>query len=107
MTVVAAAGNGVAATRIARQHQPDVILMDIRIAGGDGITATRAITTDPACQHTRIIAVTTFDLDEYVFGALRAGASGFLLKSTRPADLVTAIRTVVAGDALLVSGRRP
>ena len=75
-TVVAAAGDGVAATRIARQHQPDVILMDIRMAGGDGITATRAITTDPACQHTRIIAVTTFDLDEYVFGALRAGASG-------------------------------
>jgi DNA-binding NarL/FixJ family response regulator len=101
MTVVAAAGDGVAATRIARQHQPDVILMDIRMAGGDGITATRVITTDPACQHTRIIAVTTFDLDEYVFGALRAGASGFLLKSTRPADLVTAIRTVVAGDALL------
>jgi DNA-binding NarL/FixJ family response regulator len=101
MTVVAAAGDGVAAARIARQHQPDVILMDIRMAGGDGITATRAVTTDPACPHTRVIAVTTFDLDEYVFGALRAGASGFLLKSTRPADLVTAIRTVAAGDALL------
>jgi DNA-binding NarL/FixJ family response regulator len=101
MTVVAAAGDGVAATRIARQYQPDVILMDIRMAGGDGITATRAVTADPACPHTRVIAVTTFDLDEYVFGALRAGASGFLLKSTRPADLVTAIRTVAAGDALL------
>jgi DNA-binding NarL/FixJ family response regulator len=73
----------------------------MRMADGDGITATRAVTTDPACQHTRIIAVTTYDLDEYVFGALRAGASGFLLKSTRPADLVTAIRTVAAGDALL------
>jgi DNA-binding NarL/FixJ family response regulator len=102
MTVVAAAGDGVAATRIARQHQPDVILMDMRMAGGDGITATRAVTTDPACQHTRIIAVTTYDLDEYVFGALRAGASGFLLKSTRPADLVTAIRTVAAATRSLL-----
>ena len=96
--VVGEAGNGAEAVEAARQAQPDVILMDVRMPVMDGIEATRRIT---ASTDVRALILTTFDLDEYVFAALRAGASGFLLKDTLPADLLTAIRVVAAGDALL------
>jgi DNA-binding NarL/FixJ family response regulator len=96
--VVGEAGNGAEAVEIARQTGPDVILMDVRMPVMDGIEATRRITQS---TDVRALILTTFDLDEYVFAALRAGASGFLLKDTLPADLITAIRVVAAGDALL------
>jgi DNA-binding NarL/FixJ family response regulator len=96
--VVGEAGNGVEAVEAARRAGPDVILMDVRMPVMDGIEATRQITRD---TDVRALILTTFDLDEYVFAALRAGASGFLLKDTLPADLLTAIRVVAAGDALL------
>jgi DNA-binding NarL/FixJ family response regulator len=96
--VVGEAGNGAEAVEAARQARPDVILMDVRMPVMDGIEATRRIT---ASTDVRALILTTFDLDEYVFGALRAGASGFLLKDTLPADLLTAIRVVAGGDALL------
>jgi DNA-binding NarL/FixJ family response regulator len=98
-TVVGQAGNGQEAVEITRQTQPDVVLMDVRMPVMDGIEATRRI-TDMA-SDVRTLILTTFDLDEYVYAALRAGASGFLLKDTDPADLLTAIRVVAAGDALL------
>jgi DNA-binding NarL/FixJ family response regulator len=97
-TVVGEAGNGAEAVESARRTRPDVILMDVRMPVMDGIEATRRIT---ASTDVRALILTTFDLDEYVFAALRAGASGFLLKDTLPADLLTAIRVVAAGDALL------
>ena len=97
-TVVGEAGNGAEAVEAARRARPDVILMDVRMPVMDGIEATRRIT---ASTDVRTLILTTFDLDEYVFAALRAGASGFLLKDTLPADLLTAIRVVAAGDALL------
>jgi DNA-binding NarL/FixJ family response regulator len=97
-TVVGEAGNGAEAVEAARRTRPDVILMDVRMPVMDGIEATRRIT---ASTDVRTLILTTFDLDEYVFAALRAGASGFLLKDTLPADLLTAIRVVAAGDALL------
>jgi DNA-binding NarL/FixJ family response regulator len=97
-TVVGEAGNGAEAVEIARRTRPDVILMDVRMPVMDGIEATGRIT---ASTDVRALILTTFDLDEYVFAALRAGASGFLLKDTLPADLLTAIRVVAAGDALL------
>ncbi len=97
-TVVGEAGNGAEAVEAARRTKPDVILMDVRMPVMDGIEATRRIT---ASTDVRALILTTFDLDEYVFAALRAGASGFLLKDTLPADLLTAIRVVAAGDALL------
>ena len=96
--VVGEAGNGAEAVQAARRTRPDVILMDVRMPVMDGIEATRQIT---ASTDVRALILTTFDLDEYVFGALRAGASGFLLKDTLPADLLTAIRVVAGGDALL------
>jgi DNA-binding NarL/FixJ family response regulator len=96
--VVGEAGNGAEAVEAARRARPDVILMDVRMPVMDGIEATRRIT---ASTDVRALILTTFDLDEYVFAALRAGASGFLLKDTLPADLLTAIRVVAAGDALL------
>jgi DNA-binding NarL/FixJ family response regulator len=96
--VVGEAGNGAEAVEAARRARPDVILMDVRMPVMDGIEATRRIT---ASTDVRALILTTFDLDEYVFGALRAGASGFLLKDTLPADLLTAIRVVAGGDALL------
>ncbi|MCA1681297.1 MAG: response regulator transcription factor, partial [Actinobacteria bacterium] len=80
---------------------PDIVLMDVRMPHMDGLEATRRITSIPGLQDTRVIVLTTFELDEYVFGALRAGASGFLLKDTDPPDLLKAIRVVAAGDALL------
>ncbi|MGD0243834.1 MAG: response regulator transcription factor [Streptosporangiaceae bacterium] len=96
--VVGEAGNGAEAVEVARQARPDVILMDVRMPVMDGIEATRRIT---GSTDVRALILTTFDLDEYVFAALRAGASGFLLKDTLPADLLTAIRVVAGGDALL------
>ena len=99
MIVVAEAGDGEEAADLARRHGPDVVLMDIRMPGTDGIEATRCITASDA--RVRVLVLTTFDLDEYAFGALRAGASGFLLKDVRPAELVAAIRTVAAGDAVV------
>ena len=99
LTVAAEAGNGAEAINLARRHTPDIVLMDIRMPGTDGIEATRRITADDA--RVRVLILTTFDLDEYAFGALRAGASGFLLKDVRPGDLVAAIRTVAAGDSVI------
>jgi DNA-binding NarL/FixJ family response regulator len=97
--VVGEAANGDEAAKLARNA--DVVLMDIRMPGVDGIEATRRISADPAAGAVRIVMLTTFDLDEYVFEALRAGASGFLVKDTEPIDLLRAIRVVAGGDALL------
>jgi DNA-binding NarL/FixJ family response regulator len=99
LIVAAEAADGGEAVDLARRHAPDVVLMDIRMPGIDGIEATQRIVA--ADTHVRVLVLTTFDLDEYAFGALRAGASGFLLKDVRPADLVAAIRTVAAGDAVV------
>ncbi len=101
---VGEAATGAEAVAAARREKPDVVLMDIRMPGLDGIEATRQITADPRTSAVRVLILTTFELDEYVFAALRAGASGFLLKDTRPADLLAAIRVVAAGDALLAPG---
>lgn len=95
------AADGEEAVALAAKERPDILLMDIRMPVLDGIEATRRITGDPACTGTKVVILTTFDLDEYVYGALRAGASGFLLKDARPEDLLVAIRLVAAGDALL------
>jgi len=99
LTVTGEAGTGDEAVDRARRSPPDVVLMDIRMPGSDGIEATRRITA--ANPAVRVLVLTTFDLDEYAFGALRAGASGFLLKDVRPAELVAAIRTVASGDAVV------
>ncbi len=99
LEVVGEAGNGQEAVDLVAQAQPDVVLMDIRMPEMDGIEATRRIVATGV--DTRILILTTFDLDEYVFGALRAGASGFLLKDTQPEDLLGAIRVVAGGEALL------
>lgn len=99
--VVGEAENGLAAIALATEHRPDVVLMDIRMPELDGIEATRRIVADEANADTHVLVLTTFDLDEYVFEALRAGASGFLLKDTRPADLLEAVRIVAGGEALL------
>jgi DNA-binding NarL/FixJ family response regulator len=98
--VVAEAGDGAAAIEIARTHRPDVILMDIRMPGMDGIAATKAI-IDSADWSVKVLILTTFDPDEYVYKALQAGASGFVLKDISPEDLVAAVRTVADGGALL------
>ena len=98
--VVAEAGDGAAAIEIARTHRPDVILMDIRMPGMDGISATKAI-VDSADWPVKVLILTTFDPDEYVYNALQAGASGFVLKDISPEDLVAAVRTVADGGALL------
>ncbi|RBQ16988.1 DNA-binding response regulator [Spongiactinospora rosea] len=101
MTVVAEAADGAEAVRLAREHRPDVVLMDIRMPGTDGLTATRAIGRDETLSDVRIIILTTFELDEYVFEAVRGGAAGFLVKDTEPAELIQAVRVVAAGEALL------
>jgi DNA-binding NarL/FixJ family response regulator len=98
------AEDGEEAVEQARRLTPDVVLMDIRMPGTDGLEATRAIAADSALDDVRVVILTTFDLDEYVFEALRVGASGFLVKSTEPAELVHAVRVVAAGDALLSPG---
>jgi DNA-binding NarL/FixJ family response regulator len=95
------AADGLEAVAMAHRSRPDVVLMDVRMPGIDGIEATRRIVGDPTLSGTRVIVLTTFELDEYVFDALRHGASGFLIKDTKPAELLRAIRLVAAGDALL------
>ncbi len=99
--VVGEAADGHQAVAVARRCRPDVILMDIRMPGMDGLEATRVITADPALAPVHILVLTTFDLDTYVHEALRAGASGFLLKDTLPPELLSAVRIVAAGEALL------
>jgi DNA-binding NarL/FixJ family response regulator len=102
--VVAEAADGEEAVQLARTLTPDIVLMDIRMPGMDGLQATRAIVADDDLVDVRVVILTTFDLDEYVFEALRDGASGFLVKATEPAELVHAVRVVTAGDALLSPG---
>jgi DNA-binding NarL/FixJ family response regulator len=104
LEVVGEAVDGAEALELARRERPDVVLMDIRMPRMDGLEATRRIAADELLGGVRVLMLTTFDLDEYVYEALRSGASGFLLKDTPPADLLAAIRVVAAGDALLAPG---
>jgi DNA-binding NarL/FixJ family response regulator len=104
IVVTGEAADGEAAVRLALQLRPDVVLMDIRMPGVDGLTATRRIAGDERLANVKIVVLTTFDLDEYVFEAIRSGANGFLVKDTEPAELLRAVRAVVAGDALLSPG---
>jgi DNA-binding NarL/FixJ family response regulator len=99
--VVGEARDGAEAVQAAISQRPDVVLMDIRMPGLDGLEATRRVTADPRLRGTKVVVLTTFDLDEYVFGALKAGASAFLLKGVEPQALIDAVRTVAGGDALL------
>jgi DNA-binding NarL/FixJ family response regulator len=101
LVMVGEAADGERAVALAREARPDVLLMDVRMPVLDGIEATRRITADPDLGNVRIVILTTFDLDEYVYSALQAGASGFLLKDVTPERLVDAIRVVAGGDALL------
>ena len=101
LELVGEAESGADAVAVAKGVRPDVFLMDIRMPGLDGLEATRRITGDPELAGVRIIMLTTFDLDDYVYEALRSGASGFLLKDARPEDILTAVRVVAAGEALL------
>jgi DNA-binding NarL/FixJ family response regulator len=101
IVVAGEAATGTEAVRLAKELRPDLVVMDIRMPELDGLEATRRITTDPDLPATRVLVLTTFELDEYVFGALRAGASGFLLKGGELTDLLAAVRTVAAGEALL------
>ena len=99
--VVGEAADGAAAVRLAAQHVPDVVLMDVRMPEMDGIEATRRIAADPRLRDVRIVILTTYETDEYLFDGLRAGASGFLVKDTSPTELLRAVRVVANGDALL------
>lgn len=101
LEVVGEAGDGAEAVRLARSLRPDVVLMDVRMPGVDGIEATRELCADPETAGTRVVILTTFELDEYVYAGLRAGASAFLLKDASPSDLLSAIRVVARGEALL------
>jgi DNA-binding NarL/FixJ family response regulator len=102
--VTGEAADGDEAVELTQQLRPDVVLMDIRMPGVDGLAATRRITEDERLADVKVVILTTFDLDEYVFEAIRAGANGFLVKDTEPAELLRAVRAVVAGDALLSPG---
>ena len=102
--VVAEAGDGAEAVRLCLELEPDVVLMDIRMPGTDGLMATRQITDHPELDAVKVLVLTTFEVDEYVYEALRAGASGFLVKHTEPEELIRAVRVVAAGDALLSPG---
>ena len=102
--VVGEAADGEQAVRLARSQRPDVVLMDIRMPGLDGLEASRRILSDPALADVRVVILTTFETDEYIFEAIRLGASGFLVKDTEPADLIKAIRVVAAGESLLSPG---
>ncbi|HVE96224.1 MAG TPA: response regulator transcription factor [Pseudonocardiaceae bacterium] len=102
--VVAEAGDGAAAVALAVELRPDVVLMDVRMPGTDGLAATKQIAADPRLAGVHVVILTTFELDEYVFEALRTGASGFLVKDTEPADLISGVRAVAGGDALLSPG---
>ncbi|HEY1969400.1 MAG TPA: response regulator transcription factor [Pseudonocardia sp.] len=104
LAVVGEATDGAQAARLAAETRPDVVLMDIRMPGVDGLEATRRIVADPSLAATRVLILTTFDEDEYVFEAVRIGASGFLVKDTEPVELLRAIRVVAGGDALLSPG---
>ncbi|MEU9334604.1 response regulator transcription factor [Streptomyces sp. NPDC048290] len=101
MEVVGEASDGAEAVRLARQERVDVVLMDIRMPGTDGLAATRMISADPALAHVRIVILTTFEVDDYVVQSLRAGASGFLGKGSEPEELLSAIRLAADGEALL------
>ena len=104
ISVLGEASDGTEAVALVRTLHPDVVLMDIRMPGTDGLVATREIAADPALAGTKVVVLTTFDLDEYVFEAIRAGASGFLVKDTEPTELLRAVRAVAGGDALLSPG---
>jgi DNA-binding NarL/FixJ family response regulator len=99
--VVAESSDGETAVRLAAELTPDIVLMDIRMPGVDGLAATRRIAADERCGAVRVVILTTFGLDEYVFEAIRSGASGFLVKDTEPKELVQAVRVVAGGEALL------
>ncbi|MGY4912978.1 response regulator [Micromonospora aurantiaca (nom. illeg.)] len=99
--VVGEAGDGGSGLAVVREQRPDIVLMDVRMPGGDGLEATRRILTDPTLDGVQVVMLTTFDDDEYLFEAIRAGAAGFLLKDTPPDALRDAVRTVAGGDALL------
>lgn len=101
LDVVGEAAEGDAAVALVKREHPDVVLMDIRMPGTDGLAATRALMADPTTASTKVLILTTFDLDEHVFAAIRAGASGFLPKDTAPDELLAAIRVIAGGDALL------
>ncbi|MFF2370215.1 response regulator [Agromyces sp. NPDC058110] len=102
--VVGEASTGAELLEVVRRHPVDVVLMDIRMPGGDGLWATEQIAADPALASVHVVIVTTFELDEYVARAVRAGASGFLVKDTEPVDLIRAVRVVAEGEALLSPG---
>ncbi|MET7284926.1 response regulator transcription factor [Streptomyces sp. NPDC005573] len=101
MAVVGEASDGAEAVRLAKEERADVVLMDIRMPGTDGLAATRLISADPALAHVRVVILTTFEVDDYVVGALRAGASGFLGKGSEPEELLSAIRLAADGESLL------